>query len=489
MSKQKRKRIPLPSPPVFHRRKQTASIANLPTEILSEIFTFVLPQQRDLHTLCGVCTSFNQAATRFLYRWPKFKDTFSWAQFILSLTQLTMADTKGFSSLGSLVQVLDVSAIMGVAISAPERVVPIIKPTAATRVQVKLVVKDASESDLEIHTPTTNAMGNGGALTAYHHIAAAGGGNGNYHHHHVVDDEGDDDAQITAEELAVWQAAIDANNDVNVFVNGNMGGHGNGNAAPNQGFPILHLILQQQAIALANNHNNGTGHGHLAPLPQILNQLQNVNPQHVPPNFVNINQHMHHQNAAVAGVTNHNFNHHNHPFHHHLHNLFNQPHNQQQNEPMQHRVRVTRVSSASTVERSSRIQISASSLKDLAEKCTDLLVLNLANSTLFPDTYLPQINAYISRLPYQPEEHLARIPVTVFDAIKSLILGCKKLVSLDLRGGEEITDEITLWIVDNAKSLRALNLGKCSKIKTGAAKLFFVGDPAQLKPQVVAALS
>ncbi|KAI9339760.1 hypothetical protein DFJ73DRAFT_564924 [Zopfochytrium polystomum] len=61
-------------------------LLSLPTEILMAIFEHTW-SQKSLHELSLVCRALHASVAPFLYRFPRFIDTFSWAQFVLSITR------------------------------------------------------------------------------------------------------------------------------------------------------------------------------------------------------------------------------------------------------------------------------------------------------------------------------------------------------------------------------------------------------------------
>jgi len=119
------------------------------------------------------------------------------------------------------------------------------------------------------------------------------------------------------------------------------------------------------------------------------------------------------------------------------------------------------------------ITVSCASLIQLAEHCPNLKVLNIAYSNVISDNFIQEINEYQSNLQYEPPVYLTHIPLEPIDAIHKLIHQCKHLLSLDFRGLDWMTVELSETILDQCKELKALNLRKCSKVTPMLAKLLW----------------
>ncbi|KAI8824385.1 uncharacterized protein EV422DRAFT_318906 [Fimicolochytrium jonesii] len=82
-----------------------APVAALPHEIIAMIFAYI-HDQPTFAALALVCQAFNICATPLLYRAPQFQTTFQWAQFVQTLR----GSANGKRDLGAFVQAIDLSS-------------------------------------------------------------------------------------------------------------------------------------------------------------------------------------------------------------------------------------------------------------------------------------------------------------------------------------------------------------------------------------------
>ncbi|KAJ3208782.1 hypothetical protein HDU67_006564 [Dinochytrium kinnereticum] len=135
-----------------------------------------------------------------------------------------------------------------------------------------------------------------------------------------------------------------------------------------------------------------------------------------------------------------------------------------------------------------RISVETSTLLRLSQCCPNLRTLNLAFCPLAQDYLIKETGEYLSSLLHTPPDYLTRVPVTPMQALQAVVEGCKELISLDLRGCDWVTSEVVDMVVEKATMLRALNLVRCLRLRSSAAKLFLVKDVGELRELVTEAL-
>lgn len=118
------------------------------------------------------------------------------------------------------------------------------------------------------------------------------------------------------------------------------------------------------------------------------------------------------------------------------------------------------------------ISISASSLLEVFKLLKSLKVLNMANSTIFSDTFLPETGEYQSLLSSTPHAYLDRVSITVTEAFRSLIENCTNIEALNLRSCDFMTDALVRLLVENLPNLTYLDLAGCTKVSQGAQTVF-----------------
>ncbi|KAJ3099614.1 hypothetical protein HDU97_002921 [Phlyctochytrium planicorne] len=140
--------------------------------------------------------------------------------------------------------------------------------------------------------------------------------------------------------------------------------------------------------------------------------------------------------------------------------------------------------------RFNRISVETSSLLRIAQSCPKLKCLNLAFSPLSVDYLIRETGEYLSSLLVEPAEYLTRVPISAADAMKAIGHGCRELVALDLMGCEWVTQGVVeAFLVVAPRSLRAINLVRCQRIKVGAAKLFLARNGEEIRDVVGKAFS
>ncbi|KAI8852483.1 hypothetical protein BC829DRAFT_384514 [Chytridium lagenaria] len=141
----------------------------------------------------------------------------------------------------------------------------------------------------------------------------------------------------------------------------------------------------------------------------------------------------------------------------------------------------------STEKRPARLSVETSTLVRLARHCPMVRHLNLAFCPLSTDYLIAETGEYLSSL-HPVAEYLTRIPVTPVEAVKEIVERCEELVSLDLRGCDWVTGGIVEMVVGGCRGLRALNLVRCARVRSGAAKLWLCKDAEEMKRLVLEAL-
>ncbi|KAJ3047617.1 hypothetical protein HK097_011387 [Rhizophlyctis rosea] len=421
-------------------------IAKLPAELISMIFGYVGGQAL-LLKIAETCRLFNICVTPLLYRFPKFRNTFQFAQFNLTLTRAV--NTRRF---GLFVQVLDLSGIPanpGKEKTFSPCVVPLL---AQTTLAVKLRVLDDD-------TETTVSQGT------------------------LVDDDLDDNDNVvdatddtdgidmtaaaptpnsagpSTASLHQWSAPLTAlpshvNSHISQFLT----------APPNQASvrpPSMAAAMANYMASLQSAHTRLTNSlfSPFIPSNQLPNQLstagsasipqsQFVTPNHplflptaysyYPPTNTHTNTHTNPIAATTAA------------------SVFN---------TSQTNRRPSTTSEAKPRSANPQLTIETSTLLQIAKHCPNLQFLSLAHSSIHVDVLIKETGDYLSSLAQDPPPYLTQVPIYPADAVRKIVEGCRELKSLDLRGCEWVDVGLVEGVVGAARELRALNLGKCEGLK------------------------
>ncbi|KAJ3069477.1 hypothetical protein HDU98_007452 [Podochytrium sp. JEL0797] len=129
--------------------------------------------------------------------------------------------------------------------------------------------------------------------------------------------------------------------------------------------------------------------------------------------------------------------------------------------------------------------VTAGSLFLLATHCPNLKSLNLAYSTILPDTHVVETNEFQSMLFYNPEG-LTLEKIEPIDGLCRLLESCPKLINLDLAGcGWLSVGDVNRIVAVPGLALKALNLVGCARIPVAIQKLFVVEQCEELKALVL----
>ncbi|KAJ3043380.1 hypothetical protein HDV00_005078 [Rhizophlyctis rosea] len=444
------------------RNLRNSPIAKLPHELISMIFLLTdVEDQLSLLKIAMVCRLFNICVTPLLYRYPKFANTFQFAQF--NQTLIRALNTRKF---GLFVQVLDLSSSNPTVKSdAPKdhtcgpRVVPFLA-TSGFGVGLTLVDDDANDTEDE-SSNNDDIVNNAGASASSSSNGSWWNQAGNGGHSSA--------AGSTAHASSQWAPIVNLPNGLLQIANHPAAGstsigaaQSTSNAAAAQSSfsaALQNALSSNQVITLDDDdeeEEDDGGHGtHHTNQPSFTyppsagHNLNAITTLHPPGTTI-------HHGTIPAPNTNNNNNH-----------------------PNNHSNRPATLSARSntTIQdtKTPRIHSPTSTLLQIAAHCPDLKYLSLANCPLTRDTLIKETGEYLSTLQYAPPSYLTRVIISPEDAINAIVKGCKGLLGLDLRGCEWVSDAVVRRVVRSVKGLRALHLGGCSKVRVQWQKLWFVG--------------
>nr|KAJ3418403.1 hypothetical protein HK105_008351 [Polyrhizophydium stewartii] len=138
----------------------------------------------------------------------------------------------------------------------------------------------------------------------------------------------------------------------------------------------------------------------------------------------------------------------------------------------------------STTRRAS-LAISAGSLEHIFSKCNRIQFVSLANQSILPDTYFPELHQYASLMSFAPQESLMCRPANADTVIEALVAGCPGLIYLDVQSCDWFQPCHLRYLLARAPSLRAINLVGCSKLPVSQRMLFIYSSPKTLQRAIL----
>ncbi|KAI9209454.1 uncharacterized protein BJ171DRAFT_577067 [Polychytrium aggregatum] len=118
------------------------------------------------------------------------------------------------------------------------------------------------------------------------------------------------------------------------------------------------------------------------------------------------------------------------------------------------------------------IEVSASSLVQLAENCPNLKVLHLGDCIVSSDVYIVETGEYLSGIAYRVQPYLTQIEISPADGLLAVADNCPHLISIDLRGAPWVTEKLVRYLVQRLKQLRCLNLERCMTLRKSCGRLY-----------------
>jgi hypothetical protein len=88
------------------------------------------------------------------------------------------------------------------------------------------------------------------------------------------------------------------------------------------------------------------------------------------------------------------------------------------------------------------------------------------------DQLIKETGEYVSSLNFDIPHYYSRIPITITESLRILLLNCPQLSHLDLSWCEWVRLDHLKLITQNSKNLKSLNLIGCSHLHHNLMKLF-----------------
>jgi Fe-S cluster biosynthesis and repair protein YggX len=115
---------------------------------------------------------------------------------------------------------------------------------------------------------------------------------------------------------------------------------------------------------------------------------------------------------------------------------------------------------------------------------TNLQWLSLSGKTVTSDLYIVETEDYASLICYPIQPYFTKKNCSSMEAIISIARNCGRLQYLDLSWCSWVTWEHIQAILQENRSIRALNLVKCEQLHDLLQKLFYFDDHVQLRSAI-----